>query len=176
MHSDVITVPKDRIKVFIGKKGETRKKLEEALNIKLEIDVDKQEVKFYFENPEDYLKIKNVLLAIARGFTPDEALELISDENTLYIIDLKDWYGKNKKTMHRYKGRVIGEHGSSRKKIEEYTNTKIVVYGKTIGIIGKHEDVMLAKEAIEMLLSGSKHSTVYNFLERKISERNLRFS
>lgn len=174
MYEDVLLVPKDRIKVFIGKKGETRKKLEEALNIKLKIDVENQEVKFFFENAEDYLKIKNVLTAIARGFTPDEALELISEENTLYIIDLKEWYGKNKKMMQRYKGRVIGEQGTSRKKIEEYTNTKIVVYGKTISIIGKHEDTWLAKEAIEMLLSGSKHGTVYNFLERKIAERNLR--
>ena len=173
MQRETILVPKDRVKVFIGKKGKTKKMLEDYLKIKLDVNVETQEVSFSMENIEDYFKVKNILTAIARGFTPEEALELLNDENALYIIELKDWFGKNKNKMTRYKGRVIGEEGTSRKKIEELTNTKIVVYGKTIGIIGKHDDVFLAREAIEMLLKGSKHSTVFNMLERKMNERNL---
>ena len=44
---------------------------------------------------------------------------------------------------------------------------KITVYGKTIGIIGKWDGMRIAKEAIQMLLSGSSHSNVYRFLEQQ---------
>ena len=38
-------------------------------------------------------------------------------------------------------GRVIGKDGSTRKTIEDLTNTDICVYGKTVSIIGDFDDV-----------------------------------
>ena len=50
----------------------------------------------------------------------------------------------------------------------------ICVYGKTVGIIGNHENLFLAKKAVESLLSGSPHSSVFKYLERKRKElKNL---
>ena len=42
--------------------------------------------------------------------------------------------------------------------------------GKTVGIIGEAEKVMLARRAIESILAGATHSSVYKWLEKKIKE------
>ena len=72
--------------------------------------------------------------------------------------------------MIRLKGRVIGQEGKSRKIIEGLTETYISVYGKTISIIGQAENVSVARRAIESLLAGSNHATVYRWLEKKRRE------
>ena len=64
------------------------------------------------------------------------------------------------------KGRVIGKEGKAREHIEEMTETNICVYGKTIGIIGRQENVSIAVKAIENLLKGSPHANVYSWLEK----------
>jgi ribosomal RNA assembly protein len=54
--------------------------------------------------------------------------------------------------------------------MEELTDTNVSVYGHTISIIGNVEQVQVAREAIQMLIEGSLHSTVYRFLHRKRRE------
>jgi ribosomal RNA assembly protein len=39
------------------------------------------------------------------------------------------------------------------------------VYGNTVSLIGNSISLPIAKNAIEMLLHGSEHSTVYHYLE-----------
>ena len=56
------------------------------------------------------------------------------------------------------------------KTIEDLTETYVSVYGKTIGIIGFSENVAIARKAVESLLSGSPHSTVYKWLEKRRSD------
>ena len=58
--------------------------------------------------------------------------------------------------------------------IEELTNTEISIYGNTIYIIGDFEEMAAAESAVDMLLSGSEHATVYHFLEYK--RRDLKVS
>ncbi|MEM1856188.1 MAG: hypothetical protein QXG70_04375, partial [Candidatus Methanomethylicaceae archaeon] len=60
--------------------------------------------------------------------------------------------------------------GKTRKMIEELTDTYISIYGHTVSIIGGYEEVRVAREAIEMLIRGMQHGTVYRFLDRKHSE------
>ena len=50
----------------------------------------------------------------------------------------------------------------------------MAVYGKTVSLIGKLENIMIAKEAIEMILNGSRHKSVYSFLENKKRERKVK--
>ena len=47
------------------------------------------------------------------------------------------------------------------------TDTNIVIYGKTVGIIGKITDVMLARQGIINLLQGAKHGNVYSYIEKQ---------
>jgi len=44
------------------------------------------------------------------------------------------------------------------------------VYNKTVAIIGLPEQVMIAEEAVRMLLQGLPHANVFAFLDRKKKE------
>ena len=50
--------------------------------------------------------------------------------------------------------------------IEDLAGVNMSVYGTTVGLIGQVEAVEVARKAIDMLLRGSEHATVYRFLER----------
>jgi ribosomal RNA assembly protein len=58
-------------------------------------------------------------------------------------------------------------NGKTRQIIEELTETNVAVFGDTVSIIGEIEEAQVAREAIQMLVKGSMHSTVYRFLHRK---------
>ncbi|RLE87097.1 MAG: RNA-processing protein, partial [Thermoprotei archaeon] len=70
----------------------------------------------------------------------------------------------------RVKARIIGEHGKARKTLEEMTGTYISVKESYVAIIGSYEHANVAREAIEMLIRGQRHSSVYRFLERAMRE------
>ena len=103
--------------------------------------------------------------AIGRGFNPDIAMSLAKEENYLEIIEINNFAKGSAKKMMRLKSRLIGSNGTARKNVEIMTNTNIVIYGKTVGIIGKAEDVALARNAIEKLLLGAPHGNVYRYIE-----------
>ena len=108
--------------------------------------------------------------AIGRGFNPEIAELLLKGDYGLEILDITEFTGKSKPNMIRLKGRVIGREGKSRKIVEELTECNISVYGKTIAIIGKSENLVNARKAVESLLQGSPHSNVYKWLEKRRRE------
>jgi ribosomal RNA assembly protein len=110
-------------------------------------------------------KARDIVRAIGRGFNPEKALKLISDDYVLEIIDITD-YAHSDNAIRRLKGRVIGSGGKSRRYIEDLTDTDISVYGKTIAVLGEFEPVQIAKEAVSMILRGSSHAKMYKYLER----------
>jgi ribosomal RNA assembly protein len=69
--------------------------------------------------------------------------------------------------MQRLKGRLIGREGKTREVFESMTGARISIYGKTISLIGYPEQNSVARTGIDMLLKGSSHGPVYNFLEKK---------
>ncbi|MBU1204960.1 MAG: KH domain-containing protein [Nanoarchaeota archaeon] len=166
-------IPKERIAVLIGTDGITKKQIESATNIKLKIDSKEGDVFLEGEDALGLYSAREVVKAIGRGFNPDIALLLLKQDYMLEMINMAD-YIKSKNQMIRLKGRVIGAEGRSRKTIEELTETYISVYGKTIGIIGFSENVAIAKRAVESLLSGSPHSSVYKWLEKRRSNMKRR--
>jgi ribosomal RNA assembly protein len=44
------------------------------------------------------------------------------------------------------------------------------VYGKTVSVIGTPEQNQIARTAIEMLIEGANHGSVYSYLEKKRQE------
>ncbi|MEM1540756.1 MAG: KH domain-containing protein [Candidatus Bathyarchaeia archaeon] len=168
-------IPKERIGVLIGSKGDTKRAIEKILSVELQIESDTGGVTITLaENAEDpsvLLRAKDVVTAIGRGFSPEHAFKLIKDEEAvLDIIDLRMIFGKSESDIRRVKGRVIGMNGKTRRIIEELTDTSIAVYGHTVSIIGKIENAQVAREAIQMLIEGRQHATVYRFLHRKRRE------
>jgi len=76
--------------------------------------------------------------------------------------------------VKRVAGRIIGKEGKSRRVIEDLTDAHLSVYGYTIGIIGRIDELQAARRAIEMLLEGASHPSVYRFLEKEKKRRKLK--
>jgi ribosomal RNA assembly protein len=164
-----LKIPEERVAVLIGKNGETKRMVEEELNCNLDISSD-GEVEIIGDDGFAMFTGKEVIKAIGRGFNPKIAILLTKPDYEFELISLKDVTGKSTKSMFRVKSRMIGSEGKARKEIERLTSTHIVVYGKTVGIIGETNNVSLTKQAINMLLNGAMHSTVFRFLEKKKKE------
>jgi ribosomal RNA assembly protein len=165
-----IKIPKDRVAVLIGKKGEIKKQIEENTKCKLNINSKDGEVHITSDDSMSLFIAKDVIKAIARGFNPEIAQQLLKTDYVFELLIITDYANKSKGTLERLKGRVIGEGGKSRTIIETLTGTHVSVYGKTIAIIGEVEQAAIARTAVEDLLSGSTHATVYKYLERKKKE------
>jgi ribosomal RNA assembly protein len=164
-----LKIPEERVAVLIGTDGKTKKEIETETKCLLDITKEGEVI----IRGEDGLKLftaREIVRSIARGFNPKTALLLIKQDYSLEFIDMKDVAGKSKNTLQRLKGRVIGKGGKSREEIERLTDTYISVYGKTIGIIGETTQVSIARQAVAMLLQGSMHKTVFQFLEKKKKE------
>ena len=172
------TIPLERVGVVIGREGITKTKIEEAFNSRLLIQSETGVIdiapRVDSPDPTTILRARDVVLAIGRGFSPERALKLEDDDVVLDVIDLRELLGKNEREIARLKGRVIGREGKIRRLIEEMTNAKISVYGHTISMLGDYETVTAAREAIELLLKGKQHSTVYKLLRKIKSESKKR--
>jgi ribosomal RNA assembly protein len=163
-----IRIPGDRIGVLIGPSGKTKKRIEATLQIDLTIDGDTGNVEIKVKPDQPDVSVlfiaRNMVQAIGRGFSPKNAYALINEDYDLIIVDLEEYVGRNKNAQGRVKGRIIGKEGASRAMIEELTDCLVSIYGGTVGIIGPYEMLPVAKEAVEMLINGSFHKTVWNHL------------
>jgi ribosomal RNA assembly protein len=172
-----IRIPKDRIAVLIGKNGEVKKNLEALTNTRIKIDSHEYDIEVTGEDPIALYCLKDVVKAIGRGFNPDVAQLLLKQDYAFEIMDLDADVKPTQ--LERVKGRIIGKDGKARRNIEGLTDTFISVYGRTISIIGRAEDVIIVRRAIESLIQGSRHATVYKSLEKmkrnqKIQELELK--
>jgi len=174
---EYVRVPQARIGAIIGKNGETKRKIEEDLDIILEVNTETGYVGIFTkESTEDPLaawKGRDIVKAIARGFSPRKAFQLVEDGMVLEIIDLEDYFGKSENSLRRVRGRIIGKNGITRRIIENMTGARISVYGRTVSLLGELESVLDAKRAVEMLIQGRMHSTVYKFLENLKRKRKM---
>jgi ribosomal RNA assembly protein len=169
-----VRIPKERVGTLIGPDGKTKRYIEEKLGIKLDIDSEGSIAVSLKENAKDpsmLLKAKDVATAIGRGFTPENASRLIRNENDIFdLVDLRVIFGRSESDIKRIKGRIIGTDGKTRKLIEELSEADVVVYGHTVGIIGSFEQADTARNAIQMIIEGCQHQTVYKYLQRKRTE------
>jgi ribosomal RNA assembly protein len=166
-----VKVPDDRIGVLIGRGGETMREIEERAEVRLDIDSESGNVRIEkVGDPVLGLKGPDIVKAIGRGFSPEEALALLDEEMAMFeLIDIEA-ASRNKNDLRRQKGRLIGEGGRTRELMEELTGASVKIYGTTLGVIGAPQEVEVVREAAEMLLEGAPHGTVYSFLEDKRDE------
>lgn len=154
----IVMIPDERKKILIGKNGYTRKRIEQKTKTTIEVGND---VKIEGESL-DVMKTEQIVKAIGRGFTPRKALILLNDEYQLIIISL---VGETPNTIKRLFARVIGRDGNARRRIERDTRTVVSVYGKTVAIIGKSNELDYARNAVEQILRGRSHGYVYKRLD-----------
>ncbi|MDR0438841.1 MAG: KH domain-containing protein [Methanocalculaceae archaeon] len=169
-----VKIPNDRIGATIGKHGETRKNLEKLLEVTLEVDSHDGLVTITNEkNAFAEIRAMEIIKAIGRGFSPERAKKLLEDDDMILdLIDISDDTDTPQK-LSRIRGRIIGRDGKAREQIENMTGTYISVYGKTIGVIGMPDQVNDAHTAILILIGGSDHNTVFNFLDRRKKDAKM---
>ena len=164
----IIRIPNDRIAVIIGKSGTVKLKIEELCHVNLDIDGDTGQVLIKshgdVKNIQPF-KAMEIVTAIGRGFSPENAMTLLEGENALHVIDLREFAGKSTANIERIKGRLIGESGRARRNMEKLSSTHISIYGRTVSIIGDSSKLRSAVDAISAISSGSMHGVVYSKLE-----------
>ena len=164
----IIRIPNDRIAVLIGRSGDVKLKIERLCHVSLDIDSSTGQVLIRSLGDAEKIqpfKAMQIVTAISRGFSPDNALTLLNGENTLHVMDIREFAGKSSANVERIKGRIIGEGGRARQNMENLTSTIISVYGRTVSIIGDSGKLRLAVDAISSISGGSLHGTVYGKLE-----------
>ncbi len=164
-----LKIPKERLRVLLADK-KIIESIQKATNTKIEIDSETEDIDVIGQkegSAYEEVRASEVIKAIGRGFVAKTAFRILEEDAVLVVVDVTHLVGKKKNTMERIKGRIIGTHGKSKQRIADMTNTDIVIYGKTVSIIGKIENALLAQRAVEALCSGAMHNTVFRMLERE---------
>ncbi len=164
-------VPIDRIGVLIGHDGRVKEEIMKRTKTNITIDSTTGTVIIEPASPSttalDLMKAREVVRAVAYGFSPERAFRLFDEDQVLIILDLKQYIGDKPNHLQRVLGRIIGEGGKARRILEEMTGTYISIYDTYIAIIGDYESANIAKNAVELLIEGRRHSTVYRYIERE---------
>ncbi len=173
-----VRMPKDRVAVLIGQKGMVKRQIEKIGDVKIKIDSKSADVSISFKGDmegENFkaMAARDVVRAIALGFSSDTAMRLFDDDNYLAVLDIRDFAGKSSKHVRRVRARIIGVNGRTRRVIEELSGADMVIYENTVGIIGDIISMDAAKRGCEMILDGSEHAAVYKYLEGR--RREMKF-
>jgi ribosomal RNA assembly protein len=161
-------IPDDRIGVLIGPGGQTKREIARRTGASITVE-DEGQVRITSPDtePEHAMMGRDVVLAIGRGFSPPRALRLTKEGTVLTILDIKFETGKRAKgALRRIRSRLIGTDGRARARIEELSGCSVSIYGATVSLIGEEAQMERATRAVELLLRGSEHSTVFHLLAR----------
>lgn len=173
-----MNVRPERLGVLIGEGGKTLKDLENRTKTIVSVDSVNSSVVIESATPETpidgILRASDFIRAIDAGFSPEKAYRLLDEDAVLLIINLKEVVGPSQNHLYRVKARIIGEEGRVKSNIEQLTGTYISIYEDLVAVIGDYEGAYLAREALEMLIQGREHSTVYRFLNKKARELKRR--
>lgn len=171
-----VRVPEERVGVIIGPGGRTRRSIEEHTHSEVHIDAE-GEVEIHAPDrgdPIGAMKARDIVVAVGRGFSPERAFRLLRDDTYLGIIDIRRVTGRREKAaMWRIRSRIIGSGGRARSRIEELSGASMSVAGSTVALIGREEELERATRAVELLLRGSEHSTVFHMLTRLRQDSEL---
>ncbi len=161
---ETVRIPQERIAVLIGAGGKMKRMIAKRAGVRLRVD-EEGAVELTSKDPYHEFRAKDIVKAIGRGFSPEDALRLTGDDYYLRVIDLKLIMG-SEKARERQKARIIGENGKAKRMIEECSGAIVSVYGNTVSLIGLLDEVELAATAIDKLLEGRSHSAVYTLLQK----------
>jgi ribosomal RNA assembly protein len=153
------------MKTFICEKipriVKNKKKLEAKLNVK--ITNRGKEIFIEGKSVDEHIAEK-VFDALEFGFPYFVAMLIKEEDCEFEVLNIKDY--TNRKNRSQIRGRIIGRQGKVLKVLSDLTNCHFEIKENNIGIIGYPEEIKNAREAIVMIIQGSKQSNVYKHLEK----------
>ncbi len=159
---DEITITNLRAKDLLGQK----KFIKTIGELGVTLDVEGNVVKIESDSAMNALLVKNAIQAFNRGFDAKTSLLLLDDDHDLAVINIGDYAGSLKRQIE-LKGRIIGSRGMIKKRLSKATSCYIKIFGKTVSVIGNYQNLDIAVNAIEMLLNGAKHDSVFAMIDRR---------
>ena len=160
----LIAVPQERLAIFRKNDGALLKDIGKESGVSAKLDGET--VALEGEGGTEWIA-EQVVTAVCLGFEPKIAKKLFGDDFFLEVIELGRLYGRSKRKIERYEGRVIGTDGRMRKKLEELSGAFLAVGDEHVAIIGRFEELKNLREAITKILEGSEHNTVLRLLQYK---------
>ncbi|MHA2503489.1 MAG: KH domain-containing protein, partial [Candidatus Kariarchaeaceae archaeon] len=123
--SQILRIPSNRIGALIGIKGPNKERIEEATDTHIMIESETGEVEVKpnatLDDPVLLFKARDMVKAIGRGFTIEQAIKLAKDDFYFEVIALKEHVGDKPNHLYRIRSRLIGTKGRTRKSLEELT-------------------------------------------------------
>ena len=163
---EIIKVTSQRLPVIIGPGGQVKRRIEKMTHTELDIDSHSGEITIVGgKNYYDVYNAKKIISAISRGFSPEHAFIILKDDYTIEVISIPEAIGKNESRLEQIKGRIIGREGSIKNMIEKRFNCYISIFGKTVSVIARADDMVKIQEVIEAIIGGCKHTTVFKMLK-----------
>ncbi|HLD80411.1 MAG TPA: KH domain-containing protein [archaeon] len=165
-------LPLERVAVLIGRNGEVKAEIEELTGAKLNVDGKTGEVEITpgreAKDKGDYnvYRASLIVQAIAVGFSPQRALSLLEDYQFLEVIDLRE-FARKPGDASKIASRVIGTEGRARKELERRSKALISVFDNQVGVIGDSEALVLVGKAVELIIKGLPHASVYSLIEKE---------
>ena len=149
-----------------------KNRIEKEMNVKLE--EGKNTYRIIAEDGLTLSRALKLIDALNAGFG-EESFKLVRDEYDFIKIPIKR-ATKNIKERKRIISRVIGTKGKAKKNIEKLANVSMIVNDikKEIYLLGKVDDLEIARESINRLIEGQSHGKVYSFLESNRRFRKLK--
>lgn len=149
--------------------------IENIRKVKKTIPLIENKIKIKFTFGKEGIKIKGtelneflteeIVRAIDFGFDPEDALLLTNQDFILKFIDIKSNTSRN--NLKDVRARIIGRNGKAKKTIENLSEGILAIKDNTIGLIVDSEHLDTTTQAIISLLHGTKHGTIFSYLERQ---------
>lgn len=162
----IVSIPDEMIGRVIGKNGKTKSELEKALEVKIFIKDGVATIRG--KDSLKVLKAEEVVKALAFGFPHDDAKRLLEENNEFMSFDIEK--AVPPAHLKRFIGRIIGEKGKSKIRLQELTGVTLYVTKEKVAGIGSPMHLQVLKEALERLIEGATHANVYTHIEARMAD------
>ncbi len=150
----------------IGVISKNKKELEKKLSVKISVKGKNASIS---GDETDVYAASFIMIALSVGFSLKSTL-LLKDENyMLQHIDIRNI--TRRKNLEDVRARIIGKDGTVLRTLSALTECDIVLHDNIVYLIGRSEDIAAAIDAVESLIRGIKHASIYSGLERKRAKK-----
>jgi ribosomal RNA assembly protein len=160
----IVCIPEERTGLVVGRGGKTKKELEKAGKVRLKIEEGSVTVK---GDSLRVMKAAEVVKAFGLGFSKAKAFDLLRDDQQLVVFNLGGVVPESQ--FKRLCGRIIGEHGKVRLRLEKQLNVGIRVLDDRVAAIGAPAKLQILREVLDRLLTGATHASAYKHLDRRLA-------